>query len=169
MLQSFLFGFLSIMTYASVIKPLFAEIVPAQVIAQTIAVAAAFDGAFSSIASTPVVGFITEHIFHYQSTTLPFDEMSAHLREKNANALGRSIAAVTLASSALQILSFSLLHLTYPKDSRASRLAEAETLPGVEEGEEESSDAAEEEEAQRHPTPRRVTFNLGSNGYGSME
>jgi MFS family permease len=172
MLQSFLFGFLSIMTYASVIKPLFAEIVPAQMIAQTIAVAAAFDGAFSSIASTPVVGFITEHIFHYQSTTLSFEEMPAQLRERNANALGRSIAAVTLASAALQILSFSLLHLTYPKDSRASRLAEAETLPAVEEGEEESSDTAEEEEARRRPSPRRVSFNLGSksgNGYGTTQ
>eukprot|EP00930_Biecheleria_cincta_P014464 TRINITY_DN12426_c0_g2_i1.p1 TRINITY_DN12426_c0_g2~~TRINITY_DN12426_c0_g2_i1.p1 ORF type:complete len:547 (-),score=94.90 TRINITY_DN12426_c0_g2_i1:241-1881(-) len=168
-LLSFLFGFWSIMTYASVIKPLFAEIVPTQMIAQTIAVAAAFDGAFSSIASTPVVGFITEHIFHYHSTTLPFDAMPAHLRKQNANALGRSIAAVTLVSSALQILSFSLLHLTYPKDSRASRLAEADTLPAVEDGEEESSDVADEEDFQRRPLPKRVSFNLGSTGYGSTQ
>lgn len=103
---SFMFGFTSIMTYASVIKPLFAEIVPMQMIAQTIAVAAAFDGAFSSIASTPVVGFITERIFHYQSTTLPINMMPDHMRTQNANALGSSIAAVTLLSAALQILSF---------------------------------------------------------------
>lgn len=168
---SFIFGFTSIITYSSVIKPLFAEIVPVQMIAQTIAVAAAFDGAFASIASTPVVGFITERMFHYRSTTLPIDTMPDHMRTQNANALGRSIAAVTLVSAALQILSFSFLHCTYPKDSRASRLAEAETLPAVSEGEEESSDAAvDEEDAQRRPSPpKRVTFNMAGDGYGSTK
>lgn len=33
---------------------------------QVIALGAAVDGAFASIASTPVVGYITQHIFHYQ-------------------------------------------------------------------------------------------------------
>ena len=33
---------------------------------QVIALGAAVDGAFASIASTPVVGYITQHFFHYQ-------------------------------------------------------------------------------------------------------
>ncbi|CAE7234554.1 unnamed protein product, partial [Symbiodinium sp. CCMP2456] len=46
---SFFFGFFSIMAYSAVVKPLFAEIVPAQMIAQVIALAAAIDGGFASI------------------------------------------------------------------------------------------------------------------------
>jgi len=72
---SFFFGFFSIQTYTAVVKPLFAEIVPAQMIAQAVAIAAALDGAFASIASTPVVGWITQHIFNYRSTSASIASM----------------------------------------------------------------------------------------------
>mmetsp|Transcript_133386 Transcript_133386/g.414791 ORF Transcript_133386/g.414791 Transcript_133386/m.414791 type:complete len:566 (+) Transcript_133386:126-1823(+) len=113
---SFLFGFVSIMAYAGVVKPLFVEIVPPQLIAQVIGFAAAVDGAFSSFASTPVVGFITEHLFHYKETRTPIRYMDDSLRMSNAAALGHAIAAVTLTSTTLTVLSFGLLHITYPKE-----------------------------------------------------
>lgn len=156
---SFAFGLYSIMSYASVVKPLFAEIVPVQIIAQTIALAAAIDGALASIASTPAVGYITTRLFHYKSTTLPIASMSLEMRTQNADALGRAIAWVTLVSTALQLLSFSLLHWTYPKDSRASRLAEAETMPAVDEGDEASS--SEADDSPPKPLTKRVSFRLG--------
>jgi len=119
---SLLFGFVSIMAYAGVVKPLFVEIVPPQLIAQVVGFAAAVDGAFSSLASTPVVGFITEHVFHYKKTTLPIADMSSSVRQANASALGHAIAAVSISTTALTVLSFGLLHLTYPKERDASSL-----------------------------------------------
>lgn len=110
------FGFVSIMAYAGVVKPLFVEIVPPQLIAQVVGFAAAVDGAMSSFASTPVVGFITENIFHYKETHLAIGDMNEHMREANATALGRAIAAVTMSTTVLTVLSFGLLHITYPKD-----------------------------------------------------
>jgi len=164
---SFLFGFFSIMAYTAVVKPLFAEIVPAQMIAQVIALAAAIDGAFASIASTPVVGFITQNIFHYQSSKLPIVTMPEAMRAGNAQALGKSIAAVTICSTLLTLLSFSLLHWTYPQDSRTSRHIEADSLPLVEDGEEESCGSADEDgQAVMKPLVKRVSFNLGHGGPG---
>jgi len=168
-LLSFLFGFFSIMAYAAVVKPLFAEIVPAQMIAQVIALAAAIDGGFASIASTPVVGFITQRFFHYRSTTLPIKDMPVELRVGNAQALGLSIAWVTLVSSVSALCVFSFLHLSYPKDLRISRRVEADALPAVEDGDS-SSDAVDEEggltqEAAMQPQPKvtkRVSFDLGA-------
>lgn len=162
---SFAFGLYSIMSYTSVVKPLFAEIVPAQIIAQTIALAAAIDGALASVASTPAVGYITTRLFHYKSTTLPIASMPLEMRMQNANALSRAIAWVTLVSTALQLVSFSLLHWTYPEDSRASRLAESETMPAVDEGDEaSSSEYHEEDDSPPKPLAKRVSFRLGNSG-----
>jgi len=124
------FGFVSIMAYSAVVKPLFAEIVPPNMIAQVIGIAAAIDGAFSSFASAPVVGYITQYVFNYHETTLPIADMPEHLRVKNARALGRSIAVVTVISTVLTVLFFSFLHFTYPRDREASRDA-AEVSTGA--------------------------------------
>ncbi|CAE7203688.1 unnamed protein product [Symbiodinium necroappetens] len=164
---SFFFGFFSIMAYSAVVKPLFAEIVPAQMVAQVIALAAAIDGGFASIASTPVVGFITQHFFHYKSNTLPIKDMPADLRRGNAQALGQSIAWVTLTGSVVALVIFSFLHLTYPKDLRVSRRVEADSLPAVEDGDS-SSDAVDEEgglasqPAQPGKMVKKVSFDLGA-------
>jgi len=161
---SFLFGFFSIMTYTAVVKPLFAEIVPVHMIAQVIAVAAALDGTLASIASTPVVGWITQHVFHYQSTTASISAMPESMRQNNAEALGHSIAAVSLVSTFLTIVSFALLHLTYPQDRRSSQLEDAERLPAVEENEEDStaSEAYDEEQPLMKPLEKkRVSFSFG--------
>lgn len=138
-----MFGFLSIMCYAGVIKPLYAEIVPPHMIAQVVALGAAIDGAFASIASTPVVGFITQHFFHYISTNKPIKNMPTELRTTNALALGRSIAWVTVCSATIALIVYSFLHLTYSKDIRASKRKEADSLPAVEDGD---SSAAEKDE-----------------------
>jgi len=164
---SFFFGFFSIMAYSAVVKPLFAEIVPAQMIAQVIALAAAIDGGFASIASTPVVGFITQHFFHYKSNTLPIKDMPADLRRGNAQALGQSIAWVTLTGSVVALVIFSFLHFTYPKDLRVSRRVEADSLPAVEDGDS-SSDAVDEEgglasqPSQPGKMVKKVSFDLGA-------
>jgi len=128
---SLLFGFTSIMAYSSVVKPLFAEIVPPHMIAQVIGTAAAIDGAFSSFASAPVVGLVTQEVFKYHQTKLPVKEMPEDLRVHNAAALEKSIAAVTTVSSLLTILFFGLLHCTYPVDREAS-LEAAECTHGDE-------------------------------------
>lgn len=169
---SFLFGFFSIMPYTAVVKPLFAEIVPSQMVAQVIAIAAAFDGAFSAMASTPVVGFITQHVFSYKSTSASISAMSESTRKNNAEALGNSIAAVTLVSTFVTVFSLTLLHLTYPQDSQRSRIADAEALPAVEDGDEEStaSEAIDEEEQPllKPLEKKRVSFNFGRE-YGGTE
>mmetsp|Transcript_106770 Transcript_106770/g.284076 ORF Transcript_106770/g.284076 Transcript_106770/m.284076 type:complete len:530 (-) Transcript_106770:34-1623(-) len=127
---SFSFGFVSIMAYAGVVKPLFAEIVPPQLIGQVIGFAAAVDGATSSFASTPVVGFITEHVFHYKETKLAVEDMDDAVRAANAAALGSAIAAVTMTSTLLTVLSLGLLHITYPKERMAS-VGELDGQPSV--------------------------------------
>eukprot|EP00933_Yihiella_yeosuensis_P003332 TRINITY_DN10602_c0_g2_i1.p1 TRINITY_DN10602_c0_g2~~TRINITY_DN10602_c0_g2_i1.p1 ORF type:complete len:550 (-),score=67.60 TRINITY_DN10602_c0_g2_i1:88-1737(-) len=124
--MSFLFGITSIMAYALVVKPLFIEIVPSHMIAQVVALAAAIDGAFSSFLSTPLVGWITEHVFDYQTTTLEIRNMPDTLRRHNANALGKAIGVLTVVSTALTIVSFSLLHCTYPKDHSSAAEEEEE-------------------------------------------
>mmetsp|Transcript_60662 Transcript_60662/g.144581 ORF Transcript_60662/g.144581 Transcript_60662/m.144581 type:complete len:544 (-) Transcript_60662:40-1671(-) len=159
---SFCFGFFSIMAYAGVIKPLYAEIVPAQMIAQVIALAAALDGAFASVASTPVVGYITQHYFHYISTSKAIKDMPNELRLNNARALGAAISWVTVLSSALALFVFSFLHVTFPQDVRASRRAEAEALPDVEQADADSSSENIDEEAGRR-AERRSSGKLTKN------
>jgi len=153
---SFVFGFFSIAAYVAAVKPLFAEIVPDHMVAQVMGMAAAIDGTFSSLASTPVVGFITEHVFDYRPTTMSIHEMPEELRRQNAAALGYSIAAVTIISSTLQILSFGLLHCTYPRDSKDA-LAEAQeaSCPDPDAGEQQPLCLG----VQRHSrSQRRVKF-----------
>jgi len=153
---SFTFGFFSIMAYAGVIKPLYAEIVPPQMIAQVIALGAAVDGAFASIASTPVVGYITQHFFHYQSTSQSIKNMPTELRTTNALALGRAIAWVTVCSSSIALVTFSFLHLTYHSDAKASKRKEADALPAVEDGD--SSGADEEGGKCSRSSTKSVSF-----------
>mmetsp|Transcript_27548 Transcript_27548/g.62689 ORF Transcript_27548/g.62689 Transcript_27548/m.62689 type:complete len:546 (-) Transcript_27548:33-1670(-) len=125
------FGFFAIMAYAGVVKPLCVEIVPPQLIAQVVGFSAAVDGAMSSFASTPVVGFITEHVFHYKETGLAISEMNESMRQANASALGRAMAAVTITTTLLTVITFGLLHITYPKEREYSsnQLWEQQTEP----------------------------------------
>jgi MFS family permease len=150
---SFFFGFMSIMAYASVVKPLFVEIVPANMIAQVIALAAAIDGAFSSFASTPVVGMVTENIFGYTRTRLSIHEMPESLRRANADALGHAIGSVAIVSTVLTILSFCFLHFTYPKDIQQSE---------EDDDSEEDSVISHHSQSQMYATldraPKRVSF-----------
>ncbi|CAE8662173.1 unnamed protein product, partial [Polarella glacialis] len=115
---SFLFGFVSVMTYSAVVKPMFADIVPSNMIATVVGAAAAIDGAFASFASAPVVAYITENVFRYKQSTLAIADMPEWLRLNNASALGRGIACVMITSSVLTFLSFGFLHLTYPEDRK---------------------------------------------------
>lgn len=157
---SFTFGFFSIMSYAGVIKPLYAEIVPPHMIAQVIALGAAVDGAFASIASTPVVGYITQRVFHYQSTSQSIKNMPTELRATNAQALGRAIAWVTVCSSAIALITFSFLHLTYNQDAKAAKRKEADALPAVEDGD--SSGADEEGGKGSRSSTKSVSFAPGT-------
>eukprot|EP00401_Gymnodinium_catenatum_P061948 CAMPEP_0117465734 /NCGR_PEP_ID=MMETSP0784-20121206/4779_1 /TAXON_ID=39447 /ORGANISM="" /LENGTH=649 /DNA_ID=CAMNT_0005259653 /DNA_START=90 /DNA_END=2036 /DNA_ORIENTATION=+ len=113
---SFFFGFFSIMSYAAVVKPLFVEIVPARMVAQVVGLAAAIDGAFASFGGGPLVGLITERVFHYRKTKLKVGEMPEELRAANAVALGRAIAVVAISSTMMVVALFGLLHFTYPHD-----------------------------------------------------
>lgn len=113
---SFFFGFVSIMGYSAVVKPIFVEIVQPHLIAQALGTAAAVDGAFASFAGGPLVGIITQHIFGYQDTFLPISSMPFQLRRSNAAALGRAIVGVAAACTFLNLMAFGLLHFTYPRD-----------------------------------------------------
>ncbi|OLP91378.1 hypothetical protein AK812_SmicGene26936 [Symbiodinium microadriaticum] len=74
---SFFFGFFSIMAYSAVVKPLFAEIVPAQMVAQVIALAAAIDGGFASIAWFFQPYTLPAFLPHFVCPT-PTDSWSCH-------------------------------------------------------------------------------------------
>eukprot|EP00442_Polarella_glacialis_P009932 CAMPEP_0115052864 /NCGR_PEP_ID=MMETSP0227-20121206/3182_1 /TAXON_ID=89957 /ORGANISM="Polarella glacialis, Strain CCMP 1383" /LENGTH=494 /DNA_ID=CAMNT_0002437089 /DNA_START=130 /DNA_END=1614 /DNA_ORIENTATION=- len=154
---SFLFGFFAIMSYSAVVKPLFAEIVPACFIAQAIGAAAAIDGAFASFASTPVIGYFTESVFHYQVTTQPISEMPEALRLQNATALGRAISAVMTGSAVLSLMSFGFLHLTFPDDYKQTVEEEGDRDSEVTT---EDSDDSAFSESKGGPTSRRVRFNV---------
>mmetsp|Transcript_97101 Transcript_97101/g.274477 ORF Transcript_97101/g.274477 Transcript_97101/m.274477 type:complete len:523 (+) Transcript_97101:135-1703(+) len=127
---SFLSGVFCIMAYAGVVKPLFAEIVPEFVIAQVIAMAAAIDGAFSAVAGLPLVGYITEHVFGYEHTSLMIADMPTKLRVANAAALGKAITVVSVGSTLLTVCAFGFLHWTYPADRDASIAAKNAGLEG---------------------------------------
>jgi MFS family permease len=109
-------GFVAVCAYVGVVKPLFAEIVPAHLIAQVIALAAAFDGVISSAFSMPAVAYITENVFDYQPTDMTIGDMPWHVREVNAMALARAMSAVAIAGVAGTFILFGLLHFTYPRD-----------------------------------------------------
>uniref|UniRef100_A0A7S1B1T5 Major facilitator superfamily (MFS) profile domain-containing protein n=1 Tax=Noctiluca scintillans TaxID=2966 RepID=A0A7S1B1T5_NOCSC len=117
---NFGFGFFSIMVYASVVKPLFTEIVPCRMIAQIIGLASAVDTGFAAFVGGPLVGGITQ-LCGYQETHLRIDEMTREFREQNAQALGKALGIVTITSTVFTILSFSLLHFTVPQDVKNSQ------------------------------------------------
>jgi hypothetical protein len=119
-LLNFLSGLFSIMAYASVVKPIYVEIVPPNLIAQVVAMAAAIDGATSSFISMPLVAYVAQHFFDYRDTTAAMADIPLATREVNARAFGHAMGAVTVGSSLLLIFSFSLLHLTYARDRNLS-------------------------------------------------
>ena len=84
---NFGFGFFSIMVYASVVKPLFTEIVPCRMIAQVIGLASAIDTAFAAFVGGPLVGGITQ-LCGYQETQLRIVVGSTRTQDVSDLALG---------------------------------------------------------------------------------
>lgn len=118
-LLNFLSGLFSIVSYAAVVKPIYVDIVPPNLIAQVVAMAAAVDGVTSSFISMPLVAYIAGH-FGYKNTDAPMVAIPLVVKETNARAFGLAMSAVTMGSTILLIITFSLLHLTYPRDRNLS-------------------------------------------------
>mmetsp|Transcript_36404 Transcript_36404/g.66684 ORF Transcript_36404/g.66684 Transcript_36404/m.66684 type:complete len:549 (-) Transcript_36404:39-1685(-) len=130
----FLYGAVSVMAYTGAIRPLFTEIVPIRLVGQVIAFGAAIDGAIASVGGNALVGYITQHLFGYQPTSLTIAEMPEELREQNATALAQAISCVSLIAALVTVMAFVLLHCTFVDDRAASRREDLLADAAVKEG-----------------------------------
>eukprot|EP00746_Dinoflagellata_sp_MGD_P015098 gnl/MRDRNA2_/MRDRNA2_133395_c0_seq1.p1 gnl/MRDRNA2_/MRDRNA2_133395_c0~~gnl/MRDRNA2_/MRDRNA2_133395_c0_seq1.p1 ORF type:complete len:483 (+),score=90.90 gnl/MRDRNA2_/MRDRNA2_133395_c0_seq1:211-1659(+) len=133
-------GFMAVVSYVGAIKPILAEIVPARMSASTLAYAAAIDGLVAAFIGAPLVGAVSENLFGYQNTDQTIPEMPAWQRKNNMLALSKSFLFVFEASTIMSFAIFSMLHFTFPQDSK-----EELSIPDISETDEGDAHEAEAE------------------------
>ncbi|CAE7941719.1 slc47a1, partial [Symbiodinium sp. KB8] len=65
-----------------------------------------------------LVGVTAQKIFHYKLTTESIEDMSVDMRERNAEALGKSLCFSSIVPCIISALIFSMLFCTYASDKR---------------------------------------------------
>eukprot|EP00933_Yihiella_yeosuensis_P024054 TRINITY_DN18659_c2_g1_i1.p1 TRINITY_DN18659_c2_g1~~TRINITY_DN18659_c2_g1_i1.p1 ORF type:complete len:585 (+),score=81.04 TRINITY_DN18659_c2_g1_i1:181-1935(+) len=115
-----MYGFTQSLCYVGTIKPLCTEVVPPVLVGTTIAIAATVDGAFSSLAGGPLVGWSSQHLLGYRA---------GDFSEENRAALQTALGSVLAISAAGTICCFSRLYWTIEADRlKASEEAQLKSL-----------------------------------------
>jgi MFS family permease len=115
-LCDFLFCLVASWTPAGVIRPLFLGVVDPRSRASIVAWKEALEILFSNLLGAPFVGFLAEHFFQYQPTSLSVEAMSPELRQHNYAALQWSLAVMTTVPWILCFAAISGLHWSHLYD-----------------------------------------------------
>lgn len=110
-----LFGLLACWCESGVNRPLLIELVHPNHRARVVTVLQAFSGSAGAVGA-PFVGLVAEHFFGYQTQQKPIDQIPLAERQRNAEALARSLFMMTVLPWLFCFLSYGLLHWTYPRD-----------------------------------------------------
>lgn len=104
--------------HPGVMRPLLARVAAPNRRASIIAWQFALEGTSAALLGAPLVGFLTEKVFGYTSTTRPFAEIDPVLRDNNRVALQRALAVMSVVPYIVCLGLNSLLHWTIAWDSQ---------------------------------------------------
>lgn len=115
-----LIGFLAGWPGVGVNRPILTEIVKPQHRATTFALVSCLEGVGAAVLGAPIVGYLSENIFGYVKLAHGKNphKTSEEARLKNARAISLSMLCMTVGPWVLNVLAYSILHMTYKFDSR---------------------------------------------------
>merc|ERR1719162_2267046 len=119
-------GLLASWAMAGAKRPMLSQIIAPRDWASILALDSALEGASAALFGTPVVGYLAEHVFGYQSSLGQVSGMSKELRMQNQQALATAMIWTTVIPWMVCFLGFSFLHGTYPADAQAIEALQAD-------------------------------------------
>jgi len=122
------FNLVAVWTPAGVNRPVMCAIVPKSRRASILAWELSIEGGISSAFTLPMVAYLTEQVFGYQTTTLAVSAMPESQRLANMHALQSTLICLGIIPWLLCFVFYSLMHIYYPQDRAmmAQELAEEE-------------------------------------------
>jgi len=112
---------------AGVNQPILSEIVPPHMRATAMATEFGLETASSGILGGPLVGFLAQHVFGYEVSSVDIDATDAALRASNESALRSALSWLVLLPWTVCLLFYLALTYTYPSDRDRARALAAGT------------------------------------------
>lgn len=99
-------------------KPVLLQVVPPGMVSAAVAWSQCLEGIAGQVGGPASIGFMSEHLFHYDKAAegMDFDVMPVAVRKANVTALSRSLCITIFGANIVCFLLFSLLHWTYASD-----------------------------------------------------
>lgn len=107
-------------------RPILCEIVRPSDWGSLLAWDIAFEGASGALFGAPLVGVIAQHAFGYTPSKGMVSAMRPELRQRNQHALAYGLCWMTVLPWVICLLMWTVLHFTYPRDSKAAEESGAE-------------------------------------------
>jgi len=105
--------------------PIVIDIVPKRQLSSAFAWNVAIVFTSGNMLGPMLVGVTAQKLFHYKLTTESVDDMTADMREHNAEALGKSLCFTSIVPCVISALIFTMLFCTYASDKRNLREKES--------------------------------------------
>jgi len=103
---------------AGCLCPVVIDIVPRRQLSSAFAWNVAIVFTSGNMIGPMLVGVTAQKIFHYKLTTESIEDMSVDMRERNAEALGKSLCFSSIVPCIISALIFTMLFCTYASDKR---------------------------------------------------
>jgi len=104
--------------------PILADIVPSESRSSVMAWESAFENSIANAVGPPVVAILAVHIFGYNFDSVKTDDGKPLAQDlDSARALGTAMAACTCIPAVICFCAYSVMHWSYPRDSRSRSLA----------------------------------------------